>query len=237
MEVKVVRRGFDKDDTRWFSKENMKKLKTAQEELVWLLDRGYKIERILDLVGDKNQFSKRQRMALMRSTASSKECQEREKKCLDLKEGENGTIYIDGFNLIITLEVALSKSKVLLGNDGVIRDLAGLRGTYKIIDKTYTALELIGKTLDELLVPGVIFYLDQPVSNSGMLKQLTLAISKDWNSHVDVEIVRNPDVLLMKMGRVVSGDKVILNHCESWFNLANYIIKEYLEDADIVDLY
>lgn len=236
MEIKVVRRGFDKDDARWFSEESMKKLKIAQEEIVWLLDRGYKMEKILELVGGKYQFSKRQRMALMRSTASSARRKEREKKLLDNKEGKEGTIYIDGLNLIITIEVAISKSKVLLGNDGVIRDLAGLRGTYKIVDKTYIALELIGKTLDELCVPRVRFYLDQPVSNSGMLKKVILEVSKEWRCNVEVEIVRNPDVLLMKMGRIVSGDKVILDNCDSWFNLSRYIINKYIKDADVVNL-
>ncbi len=31
--------------------------------------------------------------------------------------------------------------------DGTIRDLAGLRGTYKLIDKTEIAIMMIGETL------------------------------------------------------------------------------------------
>ena len=41
---------------------------------------------------------------------------------------KDNCLFIDGFNLIITLEVALSGSSVLLGKDQVLRDLAGLRG-------------------------------------------------------------------------------------------------------------
>ena len=45
----------------------------------------------------------------------------------------------------------------MLGKDGVYRDLAGLRGTYRLIDKTDAALNLIGKTLQELNVQMVKF--------------------------------------------------------------------------------
>ena len=53
--------------------------------------------------------------------------------------------------------------------DGNIRDLAGLRGTYKLIDKTDRAIDLIGQELEKLKVSKAVFYLDKPVSNSGRL--------------------------------------------------------------------
>lgn len=99
---------------------------------------------------------------------------------LPLECAKDGCLNIDGFNLIITLEVALSGSPILLGKDGVFRDLAGLRGTYRLIDKTDTALNLIGKILRELNVPWVRFYLDSPVSNSGRLKSKILGLSEQW---------------------------------------------------------
>jgi len=48
---KSIRRGFDAEDYKWFSKDEMKRLKTAQEEVKWLLDRGYKMSSIIELVG------------------------------------------------------------------------------------------------------------------------------------------------------------------------------------------
>ena len=42
------------------------------------------------------------------------------------------TVHIDGFNTIITLEVALSGSHVFCCRDDVLRDLAGLRGTHAL---------------------------------------------------------------------------------------------------------
>jgi hypothetical protein len=39
------------------------------------------------------------------------------------------SVEIEGFNQIITLEVALSRGLLLRGSDGAYRDLAGLRGS------------------------------------------------------------------------------------------------------------
>ena len=43
--------------------------------------------------------------------------------------------------------------------DGTIRDLAGLRGTYKLIDKTDRAINLIGEYLQKLKLRKLCFIL------------------------------------------------------------------------------
>ena len=149
---------------------------------------------------------------------------------------KDGCLNIDGFNIIITLEVAMSGSPILLGKDGVYRDLAGLRGTYRIIDKTDTAISLIGKTLQELSVPMVKFYLDSPVSNSGRLKTKILECSEQWGMPVDVELIPNVDTVLAGKERIVTGDSIILDECKSWFNLSRKIIEDHIQDAWVIDL-
>ena len=57
-------RGKEDKDERFFSSEEIKRLKYAQEEVVWLLNRNYPISNIIDFVGGRHQFSSRQRMAL-----------------------------------------------------------------------------------------------------------------------------------------------------------------------------
>jgi len=70
----------------------------------------------------------------------------------------------------------------------------------------------------------VVFYLDQPVSNSGRLRAKILDI--DWPVPVTVEITRSPDALLKKLSYVVTGDSIILDECESWFNMTAYILNQ-----------
>jgi hypothetical protein len=234
---KTTRRGFDAEDYRWFSKDSIEKLKIAQQEVGWLLDRGYKMSSIIDLVGGHYQFSARQRTALKRATSSKLQYEKRKSAMLSLDSYKDGCVYIDGFNLIITLEVALSESLLIRGSDGVLRDLAGLRGTYRIIDKTDEALKLIGKIFNKLEVPEVKFFLDAPVSNSGRLKSKILEHSDEWNIPVEVELVPNADPILSKMERVVTGDSIILDECQSWFNLSSEIIEEYIDNAWIVNFH
>ena len=202
-----------------------------------MLDRGYKIKPIIELTGNHHQLSARTRTAVQRTTSSSADCEKRKSKMLSLKYAKEGCLFIDGFNLIINLEVALSGSPLLLGQDGVLRDLAGLRGTYKLIDKTDIALELIGKTLKELSVPMVKFYLDSPVSNSGRLKSRIFECSELWGVAVEVELIPNVDGVLSHMERIVTGDSIILDECKSWFNLSKKIVDDYIKDAWIIDLH
>lgn len=236
MTAKNIKRGFDPDDVKIFSKENIEKLKIAQEEIQWLLDRGYKLKQIIEFVGNHYMLPARARTALQRTTASTNDYEKRRTSLLHFECAKDGCLYIDGFNLIITLEVALSGSPVLLGKDGVFRDLAGLRGTYRIIDKTDIALKLIGATLNDLSVTMVKFYLDSPVSNSGRLKNRILESSKHWGIPVEVELIPNVDSLLACNERIVTGDSIILDKCKSWFNLSRKIMEDNIQDAWIIDL-
>lgn len=233
---KTVKRGFNPEDSKNFSSKNIKKLKIAQDEVQWLLDRGYKIKPIIELVGNHHQLSARARTALQRTTSSTVKYEKRKSTALSFEYAKDGCLFIDGFNLIITLEVALSGSPILLGKDGVLRDLAGLRGTYKLIDKTDIALDLIGKALKGLSVPMVKFYLDSPVSNSGRLKSKILECSESWGLPVEVELIPNVDAVLSNMERIVTGDSILLDECKSWFNLSRKIVDDYIQDAWIIDL-
>ena len=125
---------------------------------------------------------------------------------------------------------------MIVGSDENIRDLAGLRGTYKIIDKTIKALELIGRCLDDNNCRKAIFYLDSPVSNSGSLKYEILEAAKNWNTDVEVDLVNNADVILEKLDNVVSSDAVIIDKCGSYFNLSREIIEKYIDVNNIIDL-
>ena len=229
-------RGKEDKDERFFSSEETKRLKYAQEEVVWLLNRNYPISNIIDFVGGRHQFSSRQRMALRRASYSSKDLQIRREKEISIYDLEDKTLNIDTFNFIISLEVALSKGLLINCMEGSIRDLAGLRGTYRLIDKTYMALDILGDVFKKLKIKGVNFYIDAPVSNSGKLKTAIYEISGKWNIDVNVEIVSNPDVILEKSNYVVSSDSIILDKCDGWINLVRYIIDNKIGDYWIVDL-
>ena len=230
----IVRRGYIKSDEKEFNNESMKKLKEAQKDMFMLINRNYPIKNVSTFVGNHYLLSERQRMALVRATSSEEALKIREEK--EIKELEQeSTVYIDGFNIIITLEVALSKSTLIKCMDKTIRDLAGLRGTYKLIDKTDIAIELIGKKLQDMNIGKAVFYLDKPVSNSGRLKMRILECLESYDFKVEVHIVDNADRELENMENVISSDAIVLDKCKTWINLGENIIDEDIEECLYLD--
>lgn len=234
--TKTSKRGFDLNDKRWFSENELLKLKKAHEEIKWLLDRDYKLEAIINFVGGRYQFTTRQRDALKRCTCSTNKEMLRKAKELNINNLIDKTINIDGFNLIINLEVALSGGTLIAGNDGLVRDLAGLRGTYKLIDKTDIAIEYLFKFLETKKIKTVNIYLDLPVSNSGNLKIRIMEHTNKYKILTNVMLVNNADVVLEKLNFVVTSDATILDKCNNYINLGKNIINEYIPDAKLISL-
>ena len=50
---KVFQRVFDINDKKWFSNKEIIKLSKAKEEIEWLINRDYKINSVVNFVGDR----------------------------------------------------------------------------------------------------------------------------------------------------------------------------------------
>ena len=55
MSNKIVRRGYVDTDQRDFSPTNLETLQKAQQEIHWLLDRGYPLKNTLTFVGNADK--------------------------------------------------------------------------------------------------------------------------------------------------------------------------------------
>ena len=90
------------------------------------MNRGYKIKGASTFIGNHYLLSERQRLALVRGIVSKYDdvIKRKAKEITNLSNIE--VVHIDGFNTIITLEVALSNSLIIKSMDESIRDLAGL---------------------------------------------------------------------------------------------------------------
>ncbi len=230
----TIKRGYSPNDEKEFGSRSLENLHRAGRDLYYLLNQGYPIKGASTFVGNHYLLSERQRLALVRAVSSEADLQIRRNK--EVKNIPHGsTVNIDGFNTIITLEVALSDSLLLRCMDGTIRDLAALRGTYRLIDKTETAIMLIGKTLEQNRVDKAVFYLDAPVSNSGRLKQKIIETLLSFDMKVKVEVIHNVDSVLEKLEHVITSDAIILDKCISWINLNGMIMKELNREYPYVD--
>lgn len=231
---KVVRRGYFPSDRKEFTDNNLDKLYNAGKDLYYLLNQGYKIKGASVFVGNHYLLSERQRLALTRGISSEKNIKIRKDKEVNINI-ENSIVNIDGFNTIITLEVALSNSLLVKCMDGTYRDLAGLRGTYGIIDKTKDAILNIGEVLEKNKIKKANFYLDSPVSNSGNLKKKIEELLKNFSFEVEVFNINKVDATLEKLENVISSDAIILDKCKSWINLNKEIIEKKMENNFYID--
>lgn len=124
-------RGQHPSDAGLFGESQVPKLQQAVRDLSWLLSRGYAEKSSLRLVGDRYRLQSRQRLAVARSSCSRQAASRWRLHALPEEAMRGNTLFIDGFNLLITLESALSGGFILEGVDGCYRDMASIHGSYK----------------------------------------------------------------------------------------------------------
>jgi len=237
MPDKRSHRGPHPADEKLFAPDAISDLRSALADYSLLLTKGYAEKSALKLVGDKFSLTQRQRLAIMRSACSDQQLASRCERRIELKNVAGKPLAVDGYNVLITVEAAMSGGVIFKGRDGCYRDLASIHGTYRKVAETIPAVELIGEFLIKIDVAKVLWLLDSPVSNSGRLKTLIgeLADKNNWNW--EIQLLSSPDAELIKTDQIVaSSDSVILDGCRRWVNLAAGIIKQKIPSAWICDL-
>jgi hypothetical protein len=226
-------RGPAPEDLVLFGVESRPVLSSAASDFSWLLSRGYAEDSALKLVGDRYQLAARQRVAVLRAACSDNALADRRSREIAMSLLPDRTLWIDGFNLIVTLELALGGGVVLSCRDGCYRDLASVHGTYRRVEETRPALELVSRWLKEWGIGPCRWLLDAPVSNSGRLAAMIRATDPSWSA----EVVPNPDAILIASGKVVAtADAGILDRCGHWINLGRALIEAGIPDALIVEV-
>ena len=210
-----AKRGYVPEDERNFSPSALGIMRVASRHIEYLINEGYDLKQASVFVGNHFLLSERQRLAIMRSLATKEQLEARKTK----EKTAGKEIWVDGFNMIITLEVLLCDSVLFFCMDRTIRDLAALRGTYRIIPETAAAVRMLFDALKEIGAESVHVLLDEPVSNSGRLKTLIADMGEDYSFNLDIQIRKDVDRTLYGKQNVVTSDSVILDYCGSWINL------------------
>ncbi len=243
MPDKRQHRGPHPDDEMLFAAPTVPTLRAAVAELSWLLSRGYASDSGLKLVGDRHNLTARQRMAVRRCACGNSCARDREAKRVASVNVREARVGVDGYNLLITIESALSGGVILIGRDGCYRDLASIHGTYRRVCETGPALEMILNVIDGIGPAGVDWYLDRPVSNSGRLKTFIAELIEARKAigrpiaELNIRLVDNPDQVLGDYdGIVATSDSVVLDRCRRWMNLAAEIIDGRIPGAFKIDL-
>ncbi|MCB9880569.1 MAG: DUF434 domain-containing protein [Planctomycetes bacterium] len=228
-------RGPAPKDEQFFGSTTHATLRAACTDLTWLLTRGYPIDASLALVGNQHALVQRQRVAVRRATCSERERSSRRERELDLGDLLRTSLWIDGYNVLTSIEAALAGGVILACADGTYRDMASMHGSWRRVAETDRAIELLVDAIDELGVSRGQIYLDRPVSNSARLR--TMIATAIGSRPVDVVLVADPDAILAQAPRpIATADSGILDRCGAWFSLARYVITRHAITDWIVDL-
>ncbi len=218
-------RGPHPRDRQLFARNRLPLLRRAGHDYGWLLARGYSASAALTLVGNRFQLHKRQRDALGRSVCAAARAAERKGTRV---AADGRPVVVDGFNVLVTIEAALSGGLLLRGSDSLLRDLSGVHGSYRLIDESNPALTL----LRGALAPAreVLWLLDSPVSNSGRVAALLRKLG------CRVELVASADHDAVASGwPVATSDGPVIDRAALHVDLTGPIVAR-LDAAWVIDL-
>jgi len=204
-----------------------KNLQKAAEDFRHLLNRGYPRKVTLELVGNRYGLTFGERHLLHRGVFSWTDSQARRKKKITIQEVRNKDLAIDGHNVLITAEAGLSGRPLILGDDGFIRDISGLSGSFKKTETTEKVIQLIIHVLKNIKPQQTLFLFDAPISMSGKLAQEVRSLLKRENLSGDAIAVKVPEKILIGFpGVIATSDTAIIDRSKKILDLAGYILRK-----------
>ncbi|MFB6246961.1 MAG: DUF434 domain-containing protein [Salinibacter sp.] len=229
-------RGAHPEDPSLFAPSERPALRAAVRDLSWLRTRGYGDDAAQNLVGDHYRLTRRQRNAVGRSACGDADAAHRRVRRRRLSALAGEWIEIDGFNVLITLEGALGGAYSFIGRDGAYRDVSPVQGTYRPVDDTERAIRLVRAAAHHHRLEGVVWRLDDHVSNVGRLKARLDAQRPDglgW----EIRVLDEVDRALMDSDRpVATSDSRVLDAVRRWCVLERAVIALLPEAPHVCDL-
>jgi len=179
------------------------------------------------LVGNRYELTFDERHLLHRGVFSSEDSETRKKKKISMAEIQNKDLAIDGHNVLITLEASLSGRPLVLADDGFVRDISGLSGSFKKTGTTEEAIRLIINFLKKTKPHQTLFLFDAPISNSGELAQEVRTLLKREDLSGDAKAVKVPEKILIGFpGVIATSDTAIIDQSKEVVDIAGDIIRK-----------
>ncbi|MDJ0269856.1 MAG: DUF434 domain-containing protein [Aigarchaeota archaeon] len=203
------------------SDERLKALREAAQDLLYLMDRGYRKEYAIRFVSDHYRLQRWERNVLNRVIHPTKYSAEARAKLLQPSDIEGKTISIDGYNVLNTVIAGKRGLPLFESTDGIIRDISEIHASFKLTDETLkTALEVIEETL-QLKPKDIQIYLDAQISKSGILAK------KLREQGAEVILTKHADkTILADTNIIATSDSIIIEQKSKIFDLAGHICRK-----------
>lgn len=113
-------------------------------------------------------------------------------------------LFIDGYNVLITVESLLGEKPVYLCDDGFLRDVQGIFRSYRTSDLTLPALDAIFDLIASVCPAKAEVLLDQQISMSGQLAEFMRGIMAEREVPGTTRTARDVDFQLKEMDGVIA---------------------------------
>jgi len=212
------------------------RLRTAAGDFLYLLDRNYPRSACLQLVGNRYNLDALHRQVLHRGVFARKEAGERRDRLVKIERLVDFKLLVDGHNVLITVESGLGGRLLIAANDGVIRDVAGVSHRYRISTLTHEAIGTIFQILQKYPPIETLFFLDEPIRQSGELAAALRSALKSWNLSGDAQALKVPEIRLIGgEGVVASSDSSVLDGVQRGFDLAAAAMRFLPQRINLID--
>lgn len=187
-------------------------LKAAARDVRYLVDSGYPKESAIRFVSDHHRLPEEQRFVLTRVVVASDTAKARRDKIQPWKALHGRALFIDGYNVLISVESLLGGKSVYLCDDGILRDIQGIFRSYRPSDLTAPALDAIFDLLACACPAVTEVLLDQQISMSGRLAVLIRRAMAEHDVLGMVRTAQDVDRQLKEMkGVIATGDGTIID--------------------------
>ena len=201
-----------------------KKVLDALEDYRYLLDRGYNRFSALNFVTDRYLLTKEERNILLRVAYPLKDADIIKKKIVKPRDIFGKKLYVDGYNVIITIESILRGKPVFLCDDGIIRDISLTFSRFKISEHTVKALQIIKEFIGNYKPENTVFILDKPKKWSGKLAELIYKAFQGLN--VKVVLSKSPDKEVSRGEIIASSDSQILIKSNRVIDIPSWVLNK-----------
>ena len=188
-------------------------------------------------MGNRYELTFDERHLLHRGVFSDVDSEARRKKIISIEAIRNKDLAVDGHNVLITIEAGLSGRPLILADDGFIRDISGLSGSFKKTEVTEKAIRLIVAFLKKWKPRHTLFLFDAPISKSGILAQELRTLLKKEGLPGDALAMKVPEKTLIGFqGVIATSDTAIIDRSKRVIDLAGDIIRTKIGSMSLLKL-
>lgn len=215
------------------------KFREAALDYLYLLQKGYKEKKILQLVAENYQLSANETSMLYRGLARKDDVIRRKQKMITDATDLNGNdLLIDGWNVLITVAAYLQGLPVFISMDGWVRDATYSRGKIQKIKKLPDAWDFTLRFLQTLKICKAEFILENIPGKEEFLRDIyaKLSIYPSGNYSM-LQTVKADQELIAAEGAVIcTSDTIVIDHCKSrCFDLAGAVVHHFFS-PELTDL-